>query len=102
MTSEKWNKLDIKEQLSNIDGEVRRLVRARNNYQKGISQEDHTKSYVDKIHQLILFTCDDPKNSKRKDELVDEENEINRWLLGEVDDNYILRYWAQYTDAISR
>ena len=101
MTSENWNKLDIKEQLSNVDGEVRRLVRARNNFKKGVAKEDHSMSYMDKIHELICLTCDDPKNVKRKDELLDEEGEIERWYKGEVDDSYILRYWARYTDAIS-
>ncbi len=101
MTSERWNKLDIKEQLSNVDGEVRRMVRARNNYRKGVAREDYTESYLNKIKELIRLTCLDPKNARRKDELLAEENEIGRWLNGEVDDDYILRYWAQYTDAIS-
>ncbi len=101
MTSEIWNGLDIKEQLSNVQGEVKRLVRARNNYNKGVSKEDYTDSYMNKIHELILLTCEDPKNSKRKKELIDEENEIKRWQRGEVADEYILRYWQQYTDAIS-
>ncbi len=101
MTSERWSVLDIKEQLSNIHGEVKRLVRARNNYVNGISKEDFTASYMKKIHDLIIMTCDDPKNSRRKEELIDEENEIHRWLDGEVDDEYILRYWQQYTNAIS-
>ncbi|MCR5402802.1 MAG: hypothetical protein K6E91_03165 [Butyrivibrio sp.] len=101
MTSDRWNKLDINEQLSNIDGEVRRLVRARNNYRKGVAKEDHTLSYMNKIGELIRLTCEDPKNARRKEELIAEENEIGRWLNDEVDDDYILRYWAQYTDAIS-
>lgn len=101
MTSENWNKLDIKEQLSNVDGEVRRMVRARNNYQKGIAKEDHTISYLNKIHELLDLTSVDPKNMNRKDELLDEEQEIHRWINGEVGDDYILRYWRQYTDAIS-
>ncbi len=101
MTSEIWNRLDIKEQLSNVHGEVKRLVRARNNYNKGVSKEDYTDSYLNKIHELIQLTCEDPKNADRKKELIDEENEIRRWQKGEVTDEYILRYWQQYTDAIS-
>ncbi|MBP3280392.1 MAG: hypothetical protein J6M44_15700 [Butyrivibrio sp.] len=101
MTSEDWNKLDIKEQLSNVHGEVKRLVRARNNYKRGVSKEDYTMSYMNKIHNLILLTCEDPKNKYREKELVEEENEIKRWLNGEEDDDYILRYWSQYTNAIS-
>ncbi len=101
MTSENWNKLGIKEQLSNVHGEVKRLVRARNNFASGVAKEDHTASYVNKIHELITLTCEDPKNIRREKELIEEENEIKRWIAGEVDDDYILRYWQQYTDAIS-
>ena len=101
MTSENWNKLGIKEQLSNVHGEVKRLIRARNNFTSGVSKEDYTASYVNKIHELIALTCKDPKNIRREKELIEEENEIKRWIAGEVDDDYILRYWQQYTDAIS-
>lgn len=101
MDSVRWNKLDIKEQMSNIHGEVKRLVRAKNNYKSGISSEDYSQSYISKIHDLIELTCSDPKNFKRQAELREEEGEINRWLGGEVDDKYILRYWEQYTNAIS-
>ena len=54
-----------------------------------------------KIHDLIAMTNSDPKNSKRADELLDEEKELKRWIDNEVDDRYILRYWEQYTNAIS-
>ncbi len=101
MTSEIWNKLDIKEQLSNIHGEVKRLIRAHNNFVNGVSKENHTNSYMQKVHTLIELTCSDPKNVGRENELFDEENEIKRWIQGEVDDDYILRYWEQYTNAIS-
>lgn len=101
MNAETWNNLDIKEQLSNIDGEVKRLIRARNNYRSGKSKEDHTASYLDKIRNLIFMTSTDPKNFRRERELLEEENEILRWYNGEVDDDYIMRYWKQYTDAIS-
>ena len=101
MTQEIWYSLDIKEQLSNIHGEVERMIRARNNYKSGRSKEDHAKSYIEKISHLISMTCSDPKNIKREVELRDEEKEIDRWFAEEVDDNYILRYWEQYTRAIS-
>ena len=101
MNQEQWNTLDIKEQLSNVHGEVVRLVRARNNYLSGKTDKDCTSSYIDKIHRLIDMTCEDPKNARRISELHDEESEIDRWNAGEVDDRYILRYWEQYTNAIS-
>ena len=47
------------------------------------------------------MTYTDPKNFRRERELLEEENEILRWYNGEVDDDYIMRYWKQYTDAIS-
>ena len=101
MDAERWYKYDIKEQMSNIHGEVVRLVRARNNYLSGKTSEDHTESYMDKIDRLINMTCEDPKNHGRERELISEENEIRRWLSGETDDRYILRYWEQYPNAIS-
>lgn len=101
MTCETWYKLDIKEQLSNIHGEVKRLIRARNNYRNGTAKEDHSDSYLEKIKKLIFMTYTDPKNFRRERELLEEENEILRWYNGEVDDDYIMRYWKQYTDAIS-
>ena len=101
MSKELWYSLGIKEQMSNIHGEVVRMVRARNNYLSGKTSEDRSVSYLEKIHDLISMTNSDPKNSKRADELLDEEKELKRWIDNEVDDRYILRYWEQYTNAIS-
>ena len=101
MTQETWNTLDVKEQLSNIHGEVVRGIRARNNYKAGRAKEDTTAGYISKIHNLIEMTCEDPKNVRRKQELIDEENEIKLWYEGGVSDAYLIRYWEQYTNAIS-
>ena len=101
MSKELWYSLGIKEQMSNIHGEVVRLIRARNNYRTGRSSQDHTDDYMKKIHELIAITNEDPKNSGRSRELLDEEKELHRWIDGEVDDQYILSYWEQYTNAIS-
>lgn len=101
MTQERWCALGIKEQMSNIHGEIVRMIRARNNYISGKTGEDRSGDYLEKIHNLICLTYDDPKNIKRERELEDEETELRRWVNGEVDDRYILRYWEQYTKAIS-
>lgn len=101
MTNEIWFSLTLKEQLSNIHGEVTRLIRARNNYLSGKSSQDYSESYLKKIHDLIEITCEDPKNKRRQPELSAEENELRAWMNQEVDDDYILRYWEQYTKAIS-
>ena len=101
MTKELWYSLGIKEQMSNIHGEIVRMIRARNNYKAGKTSSDNTASYMDKIHELISITNSDPKNMKRSKELLDEEGELRRWISEEVDDKYILHYWEQYTNAIS-
>ncbi|MCR4657529.1 MAG: hypothetical protein K5770_15085 [Lachnospiraceae bacterium] len=101
MSKELWYSLEIKEQLSNIHGEVVRMIRSRNNYLNGRASRDSSGVYLNKIHDLISMTNSDPKNIKRQKELLDEENELKRWIDKEVDDQYILRYWEQYTNAIS-
>lgn len=101
MSNKTWYELELKEQMSNIHGEVVRLIRARNNFRSGKSSQDYTESYIRKVRNLIELTCSDPKNRRRVQELVDEESEIDRWINEEVDDQYILRYWEQYTRAIS-
>ena len=53
-----------------------------------------TRDYTDE--RIVV-----PLMKKREQELVDEENELKRWMNKEVDDSYILRYWEQYTNAIS-
>ena len=101
MTRELWSTFSTMEQLSNIHGEVVRLVRARKNYILGKTDKDYSGQYLEKIHRLIGLTLEDPKNARRDAELYDEEGEIKRYLNDEVDDNYILRYWEQFTKAIS-
>lgn len=101
MTPEAWNKLDIREQMSNIHGEVVRLIRAGNNYKQGRSSEDYTGKYFDAIVRLIELTEKDPKNARRIPELESEKEEIRNWLEGGLTDDYILRYWDDYTRAIS-
>ena len=52
------------------------------------------------VEESAEEVADEPEISDLP-ELVDEEMEIDRWLNEEVDDQYILRYWEQYTRAIS-
>ena len=104
MKQSTWNRFTYFEQLSNIDGEVVRLVENHENYIKGITDNDYADDYVRKIDKFIRMTAFDPKNQTkgyRVLELMDELGEISRYLKGEVDSDYILRYWNQYTKAIS-
>lgn len=104
MVQKNWNKLSFFEQMSNIDGEVERLVSSHERYKSGASSEDYAETYYYKVDQLIRMTIFDPKNASRgyrSLELLDELSEIRRYLNGEVPADYITRYWKQYTDAIS-
>ncbi len=104
MTQKIWNRLSFFEQLSNVDGEVRRLVQVHENYKSGNCTEDYSTQYLEKIIKLIRMTMLDPKNTVkgyRFIELNDEIEEIKRYINDEVSDSYILSYWDEYTKAIS-
>ena len=96
-----WNELTLFEQLSNIAGEVKRLVDCRTRFAEGKAKKDYYDFYFAKVKELVGRTIDDPKNIGRGQELLDEVNEIERYGRGEVEGEYILRYWDQYTKAIS-
>ena len=104
MNREIWNSLTFFEQLSNIDGEVRRLVQAHTDFLENRSDKDHAYFYLQKIKMMIEMIAFDPKNASKAYcviEFMDEMDEIRLYLNGERDAEYILRYWRQYTDAIS-
>ena len=104
MNRENWEKLTFFEQLSNIDGDVERLIRAHNRYLEGETEVDQAYFYLDNIKKMIRVTFMDPKNipfGYRAVELLDEADEIRKYLEGEYSEDYIRRYWNQYTRAIS-
>lgn len=104
MTQKTWNRLSFFEQLSNIDGEVKRLVWTHERHLDNSNIEDYSEEYLSKIQKLLKMTMFDPKNSAkgyRFVELNDEVNEIKRYLQGGTTGDYILRYWDEFTKAIS-
>lgn len=104
MSQELWNKLSLFEQLSNIDGDVQRLVRAHEKYINGESQNDNGYFYLNNIIKLVKMTILDEKfaqKSYRAVELIDEIEELRKYLSGEYTSDYVLRYWNAYTRAIS-
>jgi hypothetical protein len=104
MTQEAWNKLSFFEQMSNIDGDVERMIRAHQKYIAGESKEDNGFFYLDKIDKLVRMTLHSPENASkgyRGIELFDEIGELRKYLAGEYDDDYVRNYWNQYTNAIS-
>ena len=102
MTQKNWNELSFFEQLSNIDGDVERLIRSHEKYISGDSAKDNAPFYLEKIIGLIKMTVLDDKNKGyRAVELYDEVDEIRLYLKGERSAEYIRRYWNSYTNAIS-
>ena len=96
-----WYDLTLFEQLSNIAGEVKRLIDSRNRFNEGKAKQDYYDFYLGKVKELVMLTISDPKNSQIGQELLDEVAEIERFGSGETDGDYIMRYWDQYTKAIS-
>ncbi len=99
-----WNSLSFFEQLSNIDGEVKRLVDDHERYLKEEIPNDHAMNYIKIIMNLIKMTFSDPKNQDKRvaeREFNDEVCEIIKYLNGDYPPEYITRYWHQFTDAIS-
>ena len=104
MNADIWSRLSLFEQLSNIDGEVSRLIDDHERFLRGDIGTDNSMGYIGTIVKLIEYTFDDPKNSDKKiveRELNDEVGEILKYLNGEYSADYIRNYWNQYTQAIS-
>ena len=104
MNKDTWNSLSFFEQLSNIEGDVERLIRAHEKFENKASEEDYGYFYLDRIKQMIKLTFFDPKNSSkgyRAIELYDEAEELRKYLEGEYTADYIRSYWSPYTKALS-
>ncbi len=104
MTAEIWTRLSFYEQLSNIDGEINRLIDSHEKFLAGKTDKDYSLQYLPKITDLIRLTFADKKNLTYKlaeKELYDEIVEILHYLNGEVSSNYIKSYWNQFTKKIS-
>lgn len=104
MTQKTWNELTFFEQMSNIDGDVERLIRSHEKFLNGETDKDNSEFYLSKITSLVKMTLLDDKNinkAYRAVELYDEIEEIRKYLKGEYPAEYIKSYWNSYTNAIS-
>lgn len=104
MDRKSWEQLTFFEQMSNIDGDVNRLIRAHEKYLKGESETDNGYFYLENIKKLVrmtLLASGNENKGYRAIELFDEIEELRKYLEGEYDSAYISRYWDQYTRAIS-
>ncbi|MBR5360115.1 MAG: hypothetical protein IK123_04420 [Lachnospiraceae bacterium] len=99
-----WYRMSLFEQLSNIDGEVTRLVEDHERFERGEISDDYSDDYIGNILSLIDMTFNDPKNHEKRiaaKELADEIVEIKKYLNGDYPAHYITDYWHQFTNAIS-
>ena len=104
MNKDTWNSLSFFEQMSNIDGDVERMIRAHEKFKSNSSKEDNGYYYLEQIKKMIKLTLFDPKNSSkgyRAVELYDEAEELRKYLEGEYSADYIRSYWNAYTKALS-
>lgn len=101
MTDDQWRRRPLMEKLSDIAGEVKRCTDCKLDFDQGISSEDYSEFYFNKASELIDRTFDNAADSYRKIEFTDELAELRRFLNGEVDQDYIMRYWNQFTEALS-
>ncbi len=81
--------------LSDIAGDVKRCVDSHLSYLSGSSKKDYSDFWLNSVEKQCKTEL--PKNVLP--EFTDEINEIKRFLNGEVDADYILRYWKQYEIA---
>ena len=104
MTQKTWNELSLFEQLSNIDGDVERMIRCHEKYLSGTADKDNGWFYYENIKKMVKMILLDTKNINRgyiAVELFDEVDSLSDYLNGECSADYIRRYWNQYTNAIS-
>lgn len=99
MTKEEWFRYTIFEQMSNIGAEVGRFIDARKRFQNGESSEDYSEFYYNKAISFLNIIEQDPKNQRRINELEDCKKELEYLKVGVYSDEYIRRYYEQYTAA---
>ena len=79
-------------QISDIAGDVKRCVDSRLSYEQGKSQKDYSGFWFDKVDKECRTFFPD----RVLPEFLDELGELKRFLNGETDADYILRYWKPY------
>lgn len=104
MTQAIWNKLTLFEQMSNIDGDVERMIRSHEKFLSGESDKDYGWFYFENIRKLVKMIILDDKNRNRAYiavELFDEVELLREYMSGNYPAESIRSYWQEYTKAIS-
>ena len=81
--------------LSDIAGDVKRCVEAKENYKSGKSSKDYSLFYLKRVKD----ECEKTIPASALPEFNDEIKSLEDYLAGEVSADYILRYWKPYEYA---
>ena len=81
--------------LSDIAGDVKRCVEARERFASGESSRDYSLFYLNRVKD----ECEKTIPATALPEINDELKSIEDYLAGKVSADYILRYWKPYEYA---
>jgi hypothetical protein len=81
--------------LSDIAGDVKRCVDAKEKYIAGLSSKNYSDFYFQRVKEECAKTI--PKSALS--EINDEIRSLEDYLNGKVDADYVLRYWKPYEYA---
>ena len=81
--------------LSDIAGDVKRCVEARERFDSGQSKNDYSSFYLNRVKE----ECGKITPASAAVELADEVRSLEGYLAGIVSADYVLRYWKPYEYA---
>ena len=81
--------------LSDIAGDVKRCVEAKERFVSGESTKDYSLFYLNRVKDECIKTIP----AKELPEIEDEVRFIEDYLKGKVTADYILRYWKPFEYA---
>ncbi len=81
--------------LSDIAGDVKRCVEAKERFISGESKKDYSMFYLNRVKDECIKTIP----VKELPEIEDEVRFIEDYLKGKVTADYILRYWKPFEYA---
>ena len=81
--------------LSDIAGDVKRCVEAKENYVSGVCSKDYSQFYLNRVKEESAKII--PPSARP--EIEDEIRSIEDYLAGKVAADYILRYWKPFEYA---
>ncbi len=91
LSSGRWFKFSLMEQLANVGSEVERAIRAKNE-----NQVNYLDAALYRVLDLVDLTIADPKNRKRLKEVVRFRELFIDYLLYDNIYSFTDKYWRDY------